>query len=477
MSFTPTAEQHEAIAAAKTGGNLVIEAGAGSGKTSTLKLVSDALAPKRGLYVAYNKAIQVDASKSFPSNVTCKTSHALAFATHGRIYIDRIKNGGRVTARMVADRLGIDRSLPLGDDRELGETTIARLAGDTVRRFCQSGDDTIQTKHAPFVPGAEEVSHDLALTLVKYAETIWANLQDPDARGFRFEHDHYLKMWSLSQPTLKYDFIFIDEAQDSNPCVMAVMLRQNAQLIAVGDRAQAIYGWRGAKDAMASFPAKQRTKLSQSFRFGPAVADVANVLLRMLDNTDMQITGNPSLPSVIGAADTPDAILCRTNAGVIQAALDTPAGQTFAIVGGTDQIKKFAEAAADLMAGRRASWHPDLGAFKSWAAVCEYADEDGDGADLKVLVNLCRDYGPEELQRIAQLSVPEDRADRIISTAHKAKGREWDSVRIAGDFTPSDERQANGLSQEECMLAYVAVTRAKLHLDPTGLAWALDGGA
>jgi superfamily I DNA/RNA helicase len=70
--------------------------------------------------------------------------------------------------------------------------------------------------------------------------------------------------------------------------------------------------------------------------------------------------------------------------------------------------------------------------------------------------------------------IPEDRADRIISTAHKAKGREWESVLIADDFTPSDERQASGISRDEQMLAYVAVTRAMRHLDPSGLSWALE---
>jgi superfamily I DNA/RNA helicase len=50
-------------------------------------------------------------------------------------------------------------------------------------------------------------------------------------------------------------------------------------------------------------------------------------------------------------------------------------------------------------------------------------------------------------------------------TAHKAKGREWETVRIAGDF------RKDKVSREEAMLAYVAVTRAKLVLDREGLAW------
>ena len=477
MSFTPTPEQNEAVEAAKTGQNLVIEAGAGSGKTSTLKLISNALAPRRGLYIAYNRAIKDDAKKSFPSNVSCLTSHGLAFPSHGKHFIKAIKNSPRMTGRQAANILGIERSFNLGEDRELAPQAIAALARETVTKFCNSADDAIHVRHVPFVPGAEQVSYDLSEYVVGLAETVWRDVSDPERGTFRKTHDHYLKAWALTKPTLRYSFIFVDEAQDSNSCLMGVLLAQKAQLIAVGDRAQAIYGWRGAKDAMQTFPAQRRTKLSQSFRFGQPVADVANVLLAKLENTDMQITGNPKLDSTVGPTEdgSYDAILCRTNSGVIQAALATPAGQTFAVVGGTEAILKFAEAAEALISGRRAEWHPDLGAFKSWADVLEYANEDGDGADLKVLVNLVQDYGVEELLRIANSAVPEDRADRIISTAHKAKGREWDRVLIAADFTPSEERQENGISPEETMLAYVAVTRAQKALNPAGLQWALGG--
>ena len=39
----------------------------------------------------------------------------------------------------------------------------------------------------------------------------------------------------------------------------------------------------------------------------------------------------------------------------------------------------------------------------------------------------------------------EDTADLIVSTAHKAKGREWDSVRIANDFkAPQEDEEPRG---------------------------------
>jgi hypothetical protein len=75
---TPTGEQQAIIDAYQSGADLVIEAGAGTGKTSTLRLVA-ATQPRRcGLYVAYNKAIASDANRSFPASVTCVTAHSLA---------------------------------------------------------------------------------------------------------------------------------------------------------------------------------------------------------------------------------------------------------------------------------------------------------------------------------------------------------------------------------------------------------------
>jgi superfamily I DNA/RNA helicase len=53
-SFKPTVEQN-AVVDAVLGGDLKIKAYAGAGKTSTLRLIADHLADKRGSYLAFNK--------------------------------------------------------------------------------------------------------------------------------------------------------------------------------------------------------------------------------------------------------------------------------------------------------------------------------------------------------------------------------------------------------------------------------------
>lgn len=65
--------------------------------------------------------------------------------------------------------------------------------------------------------------------------------------------------------------------------------------------------------------------------------------------------------------------------------------------------------------------------------------------------------------------------DVVVVTAHKAKGLEFDSVRIAGDFYGPDNAppaiSGTRYDDEHLRLAYVAVTRARKHLDLGGLWW------
>jgi hypothetical protein len=55
-SFKPTPEQHAVVDAVLGGGDLKIKAYAGAGKTSTLRLVADRLAGRRGSYLTFNSA-------------------------------------------------------------------------------------------------------------------------------------------------------------------------------------------------------------------------------------------------------------------------------------------------------------------------------------------------------------------------------------------------------------------------------------
>ena len=479
MSFKPTAEQQAALDAFATGDDVVLEAGAGTGKTSTLKLLGKSTRD-RGVYLAYNKAIADEASMSFPSHVQCRTAHSMAFRAVGHEYKDRL-NGGFQPLYKVAKYLDIGTPLQAGD-RLLSYTTLARLAMEMVDRFCNSADSEVERHHVPFVDGLvvfgddgsveHDYHHELGIELLPYAQKAWENIQsktDVDS-PVRFKHDHYLKIWQLGAPTIATDYILFDEAQDANPVIASIVLQQDVQRVMVGDRAQAIYGWRGAVDAMSTFDAEHRLYLSQSFRFGPAVAEQANRWLEMLD-TPLRLSGLDSIDSRVDILDTPRALLCRSNAGALDALLRyQDAGTKAHLVGGAQDIGRFCNAVIELQTTGRTA-HRDLIAFSSWEEVVAYVKDDKRGAgDLATWVGILDRYGVERVRdAITKQWAHEDTAEVTISTAHKAKGREWDSVRIAADFEPKVDKETGEPkppTAADVMLNYVAVTRAMNVLDP-----------
>lgn len=475
----PTDEQERIRAAFADGRDLVVEAGAGTGKTSTLRMLADAAPGRRGVYVAYNRAIADDARASFPSSVTCATAHALAFRAVGRRFAHRL-NGPRMPARETARTLGIIEPLQLDSGTLLSPEQLARIVTETVTRFCRSASEEPQREHVPLVAGLDDDASmaSLRAAALPLARRAWADVRSPDGR-LKFSHDHYLKMWQLSRPVLPAEYVMLDEAQDANPVVADVVAAQSgAQRVLVGDRCQAIYGWRGAVDAMSGFTG-HRLALTQSFRFGEAVAAEANKWLRVLDSP-LRLRGYQRINSVVAPLETPDAVLCRTNAeAVAQVLTATGGGRPAALVGGGREIRRLAEAAITLKAGAGTD-HPELFAFRTWGELQDYVTHDSGGADLKVFVHLVDSYGPDVVIDAVDRLVSEQRAAVVISTAHRAKGREWDTVRVAGDFPAPEGERGDGpqqpsyrgaIGRAEAMLAYVAVTRARHVLDRAGLSW------
>jgi hypothetical protein len=101
-----------------------------------------------------------------------------------------------------------------------------------------------------------------------------------------------------------------------------------------------------------------------------------------------------------------------------------------ALVGDGKPLHDLALAARDLKQGRRAT-HPELMLFSTWGEVQDDTQYDPTGRDLQPLVDVIDERGIDLiLATLDQLS-PETETD---TTVHKAKGREWSTVRIAQDF-------------------------------------------
>ncbi len=465
--FKPTDEQAAAVELAKSGKAMAVEALAGTGKTSTLGLIAEAK-PSSGLYVAFNKSIVEDAASKFPHHVDCRTAHSLAFREVGIRYKHRL-NGQRMKSSQIARMLDIE---PIQIATKFGSKRLAPgfLAGIVmrgIRRFCTTADENPAHRHIPtpdtmrLDPGLLEMWRDVQHELEPVLEDAWVDVVALDG-VLPFEHNAYLKIWQLEGPRISTDYILFDECQDANPLMLAIVeaQRDHAQLIFVGDRHQAIYSWNGSVNAMEQAPVEVRSYLTNSFRFGPEIAQQANDILSQLGEVEVAGLGPDGR---VGAISHPNIVLSRTNTAAVRRAFTAvDEGRRPHIIGGASEIVGFARGCKSLM---DAGWssHPELACFNSWGEVQEYVRQDELGRDLSLMVSLIVDFGAERIINGFDRQPRERDADLILSTAHKAKGREWDAVQLADDF-PSD---AETSSIEERRLLYVAATRAKTELDVT----------
>lgn len=477
LTHRPTPEQDAAMAAFASGQHLVLQAGAGSGKTSTLEMLAHRTR-RRGRYIAFNKSIVVEARRRFPSLVDCSTGHSMAFRKIGHRYQARL-DAPRMSGAKLAALINVRNEERIGE-RMISPGALCFTAQDTVKRYCYSADQLITRAHVPWTRGIrEQHDHDQLVDLVlPLAELMWRDLQNPEQGRIRFQHDHYVKLWALDEPRIYADYLMLDEAQDTNPVLEKVVnaQRRHSQLILVGDSAQAIYGWRGARDVMTGFEGTT-LPLSRSFRFGDAIADEANRWLT-LAGQDLRITGTPTIPSSLTTLEHLTAILCRTNGGAISEILSLlAAGRRVALNGRVDQLKQLTDAARALKESRRTD-QVDLRLFTTWGEVQDYVEHDPDGRDLQPFVDVIDEFGVDTIEQALSQLTHESAAEIVVSTAHKSKGREWSSVRIADDFVePEDpdlfhcEGSPGPIDPGEARLAYVAVTRAQHRLDLGGLSW------
>lgn len=486
-TYRPTDEQQNAVDLFGSGKNVTIIAGAGSGKTATLRFLADTAPDKRGLYLAFNKSVQVDAERRFHgTGVSARTVNSLAYAAYGQQFRPRMDQK-RLMDHEKKRALGMtEKKFEMGTSFVSWQKVI-RLAQQTVETFCRSFRPEIEIDMVvipPTILGPKAHIEALREEVLKYAKLWWQDLMNTNGV---IEHSHspYMKRWSLDLPQLPYDYLLIDEAQDLDGLTRGVLLSQKStQAVTVGDPNQAIYSWRGATNALDDFEG-ERTFLTQSFRFGDAIAERANFWLDLLD-ADMRIQGLPGKASSVWPSTKrrPEAILTRTNGGAISEIIEA---QKHGIAVGVAGERKKAElvalanAALELQSTGKTK-HRDLDDFASWDEVIHYVSEDGAGTEIAALVRVVDNYGAPAVVRAMEKTVPLHQADQTVSTVHVAKGLEWFQVRISDDFrepgTDKNTGEQKPLEPEEARLCYVAVTRAERHLDDSGLDWAktMTGG-
>jgi len=101
----PLTEEQQAVVRSPSEA-LKVVAFAGAGKTSTLRAYAKARPERRMLYLAFNNAIAREAAGKFTPNVTCLTTHSLAFRAVGQAYRHKLANN--VRANQAAQALGLN---------------------------------------------------------------------------------------------------------------------------------------------------------------------------------------------------------------------------------------------------------------------------------------------------------------------------------------------------------------------------------
>ena len=402
------------------------------------------------------------------------TTHGLAFRSlAGRYSAEKMTKS--MNALQLVEQIGL-RDVRIGADRVLKARSFAYLIKETIRRFAYSTAESPNDVSTPRPPSYLAMRDDAWSVLEKYVKhyacLVWNRMCDA-SDVIPLGHDGYLKLWALSRPTILADFILLDEAQDTN-VVLQVVEDQAARsrLVFVGDRHQQIYEWRGAVNAMEKIKTPDESFLTKSFRFGSVIADAASDVLRHLGE-HRSIIGNEHVPSRIGPAPDASAVLCRTNASSIAeliVALDQSRKPYF--VGGTDDLVRLIQGVQKLKMGEQTDV-PELIGFSNWNEVLELVKA-GEAEHLKTLVGLLESRSEKQILWALGTTVSETEADVTISTAHKAKGIEWQSVRLSEDFVKSISgsiEQEKRIPNSEARLFYVALTRARkcVDVDPRAL--------
>lgn len=468
-----TDEQHAVVSC--NARRLAVIAGAGTGKTHTLAALAARRPGERILYATFSKAAQTDASARLPSNVQSRTLSSLAFSTHGR----RFKDAGKLASSVRA--AAIATLFPAADPQ--ASLLRARFAIDGVHRFCQS-TQCQPSPPADLVSAAFRAGVPSSI-LESDIHTLWARMVDLSDRSVPATHDAYFKAWALDgAPGLARmaDRFLIDEAQDNSPVADSLFASLDKPVVYVGDPSQSIYAFRGAVDTLSSFEADVTLPLSISFRFGPAIAALANLLLSSFKDSPLLMTGASQADAVSDVqTDLPFTVVARTNAGVFSHAVTAlEAGYPIELLGGPDSYS-FGRLLDlfNLGAGKhRIVSDPLLKALGTLDAVQSYAKLTADH-ELRAAIKVVRQYGdelPMLVSRIrASASTPILASSRplvTLCTTHRSKGLEFGQVVMGSDF-PSIYLPDGNLvpaaraEQQEINLLYVALTRACALLSPT----------
>lgn len=473
MQFTPTQEQQDILAAFKEHKVMKVNAVAGSGKSSTLKLLAQEHT-QPSLYICFNKQNAVEASKTFPNHTDCRTVHSLAYSVFGKYLLHKLNildsvyiNRGR-TAKEIVKLYDVQDFL-VGRNVYIPARTIVVLAKVTVYRYQNSSNESIGVSHIPkkeiedLDKKHKRFNADKFKTeVLSVAERLWRDKVNPKS-PVKIEHDTYQKLYQLSKPILPYDIIYSDESQDMSPVVLDIISRQeHCKVVYVGDTYQSIYAFRQAVNAMEKIKAPTKV-LSKSFRYGQEIADLATFII----DGSIQVKGMEGIDSKVAkvVSDKYTKIF-RTNSALLSEAVRL-IGQGAKVKCEIDpkKFKSMINSSYALFKQDNTNIKDDeIAVYATWS---EMLDDAKDNPEIKRLTDIIINHNTFTYVKALDTLIKDSKSNKpydiILTTAHKSKGMEWSNVIIADDFNTETILKSvgdSGYNQQEVNLFYVACTRA-----------------
>ncbi len=475
--MNPTPEQEAILAADKAGGNIMINALAGTGKSATLKLIDKAHRKAEArLYCVFNRrnadeAIAAQKADEFSSLTAIKTFNGLG---HG-------------IWQKVVGQLTLDKSKPRTIWRSMIDDMKRTDANEAWRHYSVVMDGVEKAKAHGYVPRTCKLPHTalidaegLALAMDEQPtadamELIDALLNRSIVLAYSgtIDFNDQIYMPALFEGVYpKFPRIMVDEYQDQSPVNHALLQRLvRSKLIGVGDPYQNIYGFRGAKSggmaAAVDAYAMTELPLSVSFRCPSAIVEAAR--WRVPEFKWSKAGGTVQTAERYIGADFPDdsTIICRNNAPLLRMAFRLiSAGRGVMVVGSelgprlVAILKKFGDSTMprrDLLSEIE-SWREERLVAGSKSA--------NDLADcMRVFVEHGDTLG-------AAISYAEhifaQRGTIRLLTGHKSKGLEFDNVFWL------DPDLCDLSRQQDANLAYVITTRSQnslTKLDSSSILW------
>lgn len=466
-------------------GNAIVNAVAGSGKTSTAVMAADLLpTDARSAFLAFNKSIADELKNRLPKHVEAATFHSLCSRPL------RVKAGAFGRSRdwvqknkvhNILDTLTDEYGAQVGRVRNGVVKLVGLMKANALLPDCDEAEllDIIEAHNIEFSDEDTGTAADVT-TGIEIARKALA-INNQDLKVIDFDDMLYLT-YIMRLPLMRYDYLFVDEAQDTNKVqrlLIGRMIGKTGRLIAVGDPFQAIYGFRGA-DANAMNAIRDEFEctelpLSISYRCPASVIAAAKRIVPHIEARDNAPEGTVSTLDTWNLDDfnALDLVVCRNVAPLVTLAFRFIRARKPVKMMGRDigegliaLVKKMRATNLEDLAERIDEWAKretmKAIAKRQDARVQQIQDQQ------ESIIAICEGM-PEDsrtiydvISTISTLFTDQGNGNRTtLSTIHKAKGKEAHRVFILDPhLMPSKWAKQPWQQVQERNLRYVAITRA-----------------